>query len=835
MPLAVRRWLTTSACILISLFSSFFLAAQEANKLIIQGPALENCEVTFRYFKARQIAKAVAIKVTILDGQIEEPIETGFDGVEVFVQSRATPIKATLRADNQELASEQLDKPGSLKVTSGKIGRVDYKPTEIDPSNTEFGIFETWVKAVNEQTTSQALVSDAPEAKIDFQCLDVFGRELLQRIGQIDLDKSLAGLIAWNETGGTRMLSGVLYGQSGLCGVRLITVKGRLWDVQPNCAELPDSYFVEPLMTEPYVKKAAFLTQLLFSGDAKRAHQLYAAQFQEQVKVEQLAKLSETLKQRFGNEIRTMELKKTQLSEYDFAKKSRLLNVDLVVETKTGNRCISRVVYNIATDRTRVGKANLGAINVTQVFNSSHPQAAKVVQDLLEGIGASNKADQVVASLPAELAPKCDKGQLQAMFNRLTAQFKDQKPDIDFDLWTVTQHEKNVSASGPFKFGDKDCYAEFQFVGDAKLIGFSFYGPSLAESTMTMFQFPGSIAETGKRFWTALLSEQAEAAHAMLDKDFQSQFSLEDLKKQLAEPEAKPSKFKSVSVDWVRMSNQIARPAELMATVFLTAEFEDGQITQVACDIALPEKEGEAIVYDFTNEFEIDFSVASIPTVGSDRDAAALVIEAFQSDSSEKLLSMINPGRREAIDQASLTAYLKNLREIMGKITGPTSIARIVDYQTGGKRYRCNFNLQCESGESLPVEVWIYQGYLERFVVSHSRINDFVNLLTDKKGIHARVDSFVQAWCRDVSETRLFMVSSLNTERTMTTLNSMKEQLETAIGKLEKLEIVDEKAGEQPGELEFLVTLKGDRGEKKAKVLVDVGAFGGLVSAVSIQ
>lgn len=835
MPLAVRRSLTTSACVLISLFSSLFLVAQEANKLIIEGPELENCEVTFRYFKARQIAKAVAIKVTILGGEIEEPIESGFDGVEVFVQSRATPVRATLKADDQELAVEQLDKPGSLKVTAGKIGRVDFKPTEIDPSNTELGVFETWVKAVNSQTTSQALVSDAPEAKIDFQCLDVFGRELHQRIGKIDLDKSLAGLVAWNETGGTRMLSGVLYGESGLCGIRLITVRDRLWDVQPNCAELPDLYFAEPLTTEQYVKKAAFLTQLVFSGDAKRAHQLYATQFQEQVKVEQLAKLSETLKQRFGNEIRKMELKKTQLSEYDFAKKSRLLNVDLVLETKTGNRCISRVVYNIATDRTRVGKANLGAINVTQVFNSSHPQAAKVAQELLQGIGSTIKADQVVASLPAELASICDMKQLQAMLDRLGAQFKDQKPEIDFDLWTVTQYEKNVSASGPFKFGDKDCYAEFQFVDDSKLIGFSFYGPSLAESTMTMFRFPESIAETGKRFWTALLSEQAEAAHAMLDKDFQSQFSLEDLKKQLAEPEAKPSKFKSVVVDWVRMSNQIARPVELLATVFLTAEFEDGEVTQVACDIAMPEKDAQAIVYDFTNEFEIDFSVASIPTVGSNRDAAVMVIEAFQSDNSEKLLSLINPGRREAIDQASLTAYLKNLREITGKFTGPTSIARIVDYQDSGKRYRCNFNLQCQSGEALPVEVWIYQGYLERFVVSHSRINDFVNLLTDKKGVHARVESFVQAWCNDVNETRPFMVSSLYTERSLTTLKSMKEQLEILIGKLEKVEIVDEKAGEQPGELEFLVTLKGDRGEKKAKILVDVGAFGGLVSAVSIQ
>ncbi len=832
---APGAWMIAVLIAAITILATRPVQAQQADKLVLVGPQLENCDVTFRYYKSRLIAKAVSIKVSLIDGRIEEPIEAGFDGIEIFVQARVAPIRATILAGGTALAAELLDQPGQLQVSAGKIGRVEFKPESIDPAKDEKSLFESLAKALSEGTSTKALVPNTSATEIDYQCLDVFGRALKKRIGAIDMQASMAGVIAWQEND-KRVLAGVLHGEDGLCNLRLLLAAGKLVDIQPNCPLLPDTYFDEPLETDDFVKQAEKLTRLLFEGNAKAAHQLYAPKFQQQIKVEQLGKLSETLKQRFGSKLKTLELKRTNLLDYDFTQRGRMLQIDHIVETETNSRCTSRVVFSIPSDRGRIGKASLGAVNVTPVFASSEPKAAKFTQQLLESLGTPDLLQQVIAAYPTDLAAIADKTELEKLLGRLGTQFGQQKVTIDFDLWQVSQFQDRTQASGELKIGEKDCFAEFQFIGGDRLIGFSVYGPSVAESTMSLFNFPVAVTDKAQAFWTHLLSEEAEAAHGMLDKDFQSQFSLEDLKKQLAEPELRPSKLKQVTVDSIRMSNQVARPADLMATAYLTAMFEDGQISQVACDLGLPRAEDPSLdVYDFTNEFEIDFPVTQIPPVESDKDAGTQVIDAFLADDSGKLLALIDPARQEIVDKGSLTAYFKNLRSILGKSAQPTSVARTVEYQIGSKRYRCNFDLRCENGDTLPIEAWFFRGHLERFVVSHPNINDFVNQLDDKSAIRARVQKFVEGWFGEMNDARRFMVSSIQTPPALNALKSLKEQFEAEHGKLTKQEITEENQGEQLGELEFLVTLQGERGSKTAKILVDLGAFGGLVSAVTFQ
>ncbi|MFO0941722.1 MAG: hypothetical protein U0930_13280 [Pirellulales bacterium] len=831
-------WMTAVLFAGISLFTANLALAQQPDKLVLVGPELENCDVTFRYFKSRLIAKAISIKVSLIDGRIEEPIEPGFDGIEIFVQARVAPVRATIFSGNTSLAAELLDKPGQLQISSGKIGRVEYLAESIDPSKDEKSLFQSLAQAINDGVSTSSIVPNSTESEIDYQCLDAFGRSLISRIGKVDVQASIPGVIAWQENN-KRVIAGVLQGEQGLCNLRLLISNGKLVDVQPNCPSLPDTYFDDSLDTKSFEEQAEKLTRLIFEGDAKAAHKLYAPKFQAQVKVEQLAKLSETLKQRFGGAPKNLTLKRAKLLDYDFAARGRNLQIDHILETDKDFRCISRVVFSIPSDRNRIGKASLGAINVMPVFTSSNPNAAKFVQSVLEGFGKPELNAQVMAAYPPELAAIADKASLEKLLGRLGAQYGNQGVAIDFDLWQVSQFEDRAQASGELKIGEKDCFAEFQFMNGDRLVGFSVYGPSLAESTMGMFNFPQTLTEKAQTFWSHLLKEEAEAAHGMLDKDFQSQFSLEDLKKQLSEPELRPSKFKEVTVDSIRMSSQVARPADLMVTAYLTAQFEDGQISQVACDIGLPHAEDPSLdVYDFTNEFEVDFPVVQIPPVVGEKDgkdAGSQAIDAFLAEDSGKLLSLIDPARRENVDKVSLVAYFKNLRTILGKSAEPKSVARTVDYQVGSKRYRCNFELQCENGDALPIEAWFHRGYLERFVVSHPKINDFVNQMEDKSAVRVRVLKFVEGWFGDMNEARTVMVSSIQSTAALSALKSLKEQFEAEHGKLQKQEIIEENAGEQLGELEFLVTLQGERGSKNTKVLVDLGAFGGLVSAVTFQ
>jgi hypothetical protein len=833
MTLCVRQ--TAFVVVLLSLFLVGNGIAQTADKIVIDGPELENCLVTVRYYKTRQIAKVVALKLSLLKGGIEETIESGFDGVEVFLQSQAVPIKLSLMAGSEELGSKNLEKPGTTTVSAGKIGRVEYTPETIELNKADTKLLEAFVTSFNDQTSTRQLVLDANQAAIDYQCLDVFNRELYKRIGSVDLSKSIKNFVGWEENAKDRMIAGVLYGQMGICGVRIMISAGKLLNLQPNCPKLVDDYFREPLETEEYVKKAERLVRLLFAGDAEAAHQLYAPQFQQQVTVDQLSQLCETVRGRYGQSLATVGLKQSQLSDYNFSQKSRFLQVDLLLNLEKDVRCIGRVTFNIPYDRNRVGKGCLAGVNINQVFQSSHPQLAKTTQVLLEQFGKPLKVDHLLGILHPDLQPISDKQAIQALLNRLSVQFKDQPPTIDFDLWTVTSFQDFVQASGSLQYAEKDCYIELHFAGDNRLLGFSFYGPALAESTMGLFNFPGSISDTAKQFWTHLLREDADSAHALLDKDFQAQFPLEEMKKQLAEPEIRPSKLKDVKVDSVRLSSQVSRPEALMTTAYLTAQFEDGDVLHVACDVGLPKNSDQAMIYDFTNEFETDFPVTSIPLADVTADGADLAIAAFRAQDPQKLLELIEPSRKQVIDQATLQAYFENFSTLAGELGAPISAARTVVYQLNGKRYRCNLFFKSAGNVELPIEVWFNRGYLERFVISHPKINDFTELVKDKTGIKRRVESFAESWFRDVNESRPFMVSGLQTEGTMGALNAMKNEFEQKNGKLTKVIIGQSTAGDGAGEIEFNVTLKGENGSREARVLVDIGAFGGLVSAVTFK
>ena len=107
--------------------------------------------------------------------------------------------------------------------------------------------------------------------------------------------------------------------------------------------------------------------------------------------------------------------------------------------------------------------------------------------------------------------------------------------------------------------------------------------------------------------------------------------------------------------------------------------------------------------------------------------------------------------------------------------------------------------------------------------------------MEDKSEVRVRVNKFVLGWFGEMNEARSYMVSSIQNAASFGALKALKDEFEVENGKLTMQEIAAENQGEQPGELEFLVTLKGERGSKTAKILVDLGAFGGLISAVTFQ
>jgi len=671
-----------------SVFSEPSAAAQEKPPytLILEGKELQNCIVSVRYFRNRQLTKTVVSRVTLVGGQAEESVESQHEGIEIYLQSASTPLTARLVAQGKSLDQGNTDKSGIAKLSFGKIGRAPFQPIAIELTRRESSLVNALAKAMADESSVSSLVSDATSAVIDGPCLNVLLRELKSLIGApVDASNASEGWLAYGKPESGRNLAGAIQCSGGVCGFRISLEKNKIVNVVPNCAALPDNYFREPIELQVYVRQAKLLTQSLFAGDAKRAHGLYSPKFQSQVSPEQLAQLSQVVQQRYGKSLESVELKRSELLDYNFEQRSQLLNIDLLLETDTGARCISRTAFSIPTGRNLVGKAHLGAINVFQVFQSSHPQDAQVTEKLLREISQGMQAQDYLELYPSELADIAKKEETQSLLSRLAENLAGVEPEIDFDQWTVSATEVLTSASGPVQFEGNDYFLEVQFNGQHQLLGFSFYGPSMSESTLGLFAFDPKVQETSEQFWTLLLKEDADAAYAMLHPEFQKQFSLEELKTQLNSPQNESSPLTGVTTGHLRLSNNPLRPLPLMVSSFLTASYEQGNPLESTCELAmqLPENAASGMIYDFSNEFEADFPVATIPTQDPAKDGLQALANAFINNSSTDLLALVDPNLQTSIDRFALEAYMSRLREIGGKMVAGEVASRTVEFSLG--------------------------------------------------------------------------------------------------------------------------------------------------------
>jgi|694.fasta_scaffold00328_49 hypothetical protein len=810
--------------------------AVDRNSLVIQGPELEVCEVTMRYYKARQLAKAMTTMVALMGGEIEEPLEPGFDGIEVFVRSASSPLDVSLRTGQKIVQQEQLKEPGAVQLRGGKVGRAPFQPQDIKLSESETKLVGSLIAAFVEPTTTKSLVSNALTAAVDYPCLDVFVRELPKLIGQVEAGQSATdGWMGWQDESDNRVLGGVVRGQSGRCGLKLTLSDGMISNVQLNCPLLPDNHLSEPLETAPYQALAEQITRNLFDGNAQQAHQLYSSIFQQQVTVEQLQQLSQNLHSRYGKKIVDLQPKQTELMAYNFNQRVALLNVDSVLQLDSGAKCISRVVFSIPSSRVQVGRGHLGAVNIFQTFNSAHPQFAQKTQTILQQIVEGMQASQLVDSYPDSLQAVARKAEVQELLDRLASQMPDTPPEVDFERWTAQDFGGAVQASGPVRFGSSDYFVELHFLGEDRLIGLSIYGPATAQSTLGLFDFDSALGEVAKEFWTKLLKEDAQGAHAMLDAEFQTQFPLTELKKQLESPDRKQSPLKQIVVEHVRLNDQASSPRPLMVNVYLMAELNNREKLPLNCQLAWPTTPGSGDaqkIFDFSNDFITDFPVSSIALTETKDEGAMAALRAFQSFDQDQLLSLIQPERRKAVDRTALEAYLAQLKQLSGGLKTPDELSRSVEYQSGLQSYRCNAIFPSESNQRFPMELWFSGGYLDRFTISHPQMSQFTSLLKDTSNIEKMIRKFVSSWFAGGTDNSKYLLPLIASEAMQNTLAAYRDEFNQECGKLKDIRIQKTESDQAGNRLDYEVTLQGGDGQKTVKLQIEVGAFGGLVSGL---
>jgi hypothetical protein len=810
----------------------------EPLQLVIEGEDNQNCIVTIRYIRTRQVVKSLVTRLPLISGQATEAIESPHEGIEIWIQSASAPLAARLIKDTAVIHEERLDEPGFLKIGVGKPGPAGFSPAPIELSQPERALVQAIDEAFISQSSTQPHVSTASNSKIDWPSLDILLREISRLIGGSTEDRnrdSAGGWIAWNDTDGTRMLAGVLHGENGNCGLTLSLDGQQIIDVNSSCEPLADDYYREPLDHTYYASQAERLTRHLFAEEAESAHQLYAPQFQKDVSVQQLRELSSVIRERYGKNIISVEFKRTDLSAYNFAQGTQLLQLDHIVTLDSGKRCVSRVVFNIPSSRTQVGKANLGAINIYEVFSSSHPDLAQTTQQLIDQIALGISAEDLIKRLHPILRQAAKKSEIDSTVKRIGQYLTHKSPEIDFDLWTVLSTDGWLQASGPVNLGSEKGFMEFHFLADGQLLGFSAFGPALAESTLGSIQFDPIIPKTAQQFWGYLLREDARAAHKMLAPEFQEQFPLSDLQAQLEAVNESPTPVKQINVDTVRLTTHVDRVRAIMATVFLTVHYDDDSTQSLACELAWPmpsDPIGTKLVYDFSNDFDFDFPVSTVPIAGNLDDGAAVFIQALLNEDSQAILELVDPSKRAGVDLPALNAYLKQFKNIAGQAADPISLSRVAEYVAGNKQIRCNGIFINEASDAIPLEIWFRYGYLERFSISHPSMLEFVTSIDDTKESERRIRGFIKYWFTDLPRSQLYLTSSLRTEVMMKTLEQARSEFVSEHGRLSSLSLAPKRPSGGSGSLEFEVTLQGARSEKNIKLNMDFGAFGGLISGI---
>lgn len=826
------------AVVTLELANERWLIAQEpaSYKLVIHGDELQNCIVSVRYFRNRQLTKTVVTRSTLVGGYAEESLESQHEGIEVYLQSAEVPLVARVLGKDEVLAEGNADDSGTVKLSLGKVGRAPFQPIPLALTRKEASVVEAISKAMAAGTSLIGPISDSPNANLDGPCFDVFLREVKALIGPpIESESSVKGWLGYGNPEKVRTLLGVIRCQDGVCGLKIALEKDRIIDIVPNCPALPDNYFREPINVQTYTRQARLLTQSLFAGNSKRAHELYSPKFQTQITTDQLAQLSDVVHQRYGKSLKTIDFKRSQLLDYNFEQQSSLLNIDLLLQTDTGARCISRTTFSIPSGRNQIGRAHLGAVNIFQVFQSAHPQLAQTTEELLLQLSQGMQASALVQLYPQELRQLANVDETQALLNRIDRFLSGNKPAIDFDTWTATGSQELTIATGPVVFGSLDCFVEIQFNSQSQVLGFSFYGPALSESTLGLFDFDQRLQQASEKFWELLLRDNAESAYSMLHPEFQSQFSLEELKAQLELPQGEEASLKSLTTDFIRLSVNPFRASPNIVAVFLTANFEQGMQLPLTCELPLkiPEEDLSGAIYDFSNEFEMDFPVSEIPIEGSPKDGLKGLAQALVDQDRSALLALIAPPSRSGVDRSALDAYMKKLKEIGGEMSISESSSRTVEFSPGQKWFRCNAILLSQNAESLPIEGWFRNGYLERFSVSDSRLIDFVSLLDNTGEIERRILEFSSIWLKGEEAYSTYLLPSMDSEAMRSTLATLREAFTTNHGEIKSVQIASKLPYKGGSSLLFEVTLTGVQSTKTVTVSVEVGAFGGLISGVT--
>lgn len=743
MPL-VRNYYRTPAVILIAMaiLPTYHCHAIQHDptplKLEVLGKRGQTIAVVARYYDNRQLAASSEHRIELTREKTPLELDSSHSGVRLTISIPTVNTTSVLLRHNGKVVEQRTQtKIGVFEITYGDVSKEDpgFIPPRFLPSSSEKQFIRGFLEAIQRADT-RPFVSAATSAHIDWQTLDAFSQACRKHLGPLHLGAdSLDGWITWTEDPELRGMSGHLVFERGSCELTLVVRNEKVADISIDAPKLPSDWFTGPASSTAYQTQSVRLAERLFAGNPQGALELFSKVYQDEITIESLKKLSDALRENFGQAVLGEELKSAILGPIDPNNTTQVLKIVHLLKLNSGKTCISTVQFVFTCGTNEISRGRLATINIREAWSSAAPQQIEVASKSIESVFSSNN---FLSLLHPDVLSITDSETVGSQLAQLNSAYDGSELSPDLDLWNVTTQGELAQASGSLSLTNGNIDVQIDFFND-QLIGFTLIGNQFSTSSLNWIVDKPNAAKTSQEFWTQLFNGNLNSAHEKLSAAFQQRLPLEQFRKMVeSSPILKRGVPSQVSVSNVRLANRLQRTHPIMVTVFCIASFSDGTQQPLRCEFRIEDEKAE--IFSFDTDFETVFPVPV------DQELER-ILNAFRSEAPAPILKLVARNERNRIDTNILADFLENLREKLGHFASPKFASRVHQYKLGKRTERITGLLNSENAKStVPFEFSTQAGSLKSFRFYSDELARFVDDQTDLSSSTTLVNRLFEAW-----------------------------------------------------------------------------------------
>lgn len=657
-------------------------------KLRVVGPENQYAYSIIRYYDANICSKVVRSKIQLTGSDFEQPLEFGHEGVLILIASTTRqPITATLSDEEVVLQQATTRKPGEMvEVKHGIVPEGEqFSVPRVVPNEEERGLVLEYLKALHSQN-SKSLVSTLPDVNIQWQTLDAFAAVCNEHLGKHAAVESpetlnLDGWLSLPGNLGSRVLSGPLSFENGVCNQTIVVIDGRLVDVQFESKAIPYDWFDGPRPVDAFARRGLELAQLIFSANdrSQEAQRAFAKRLHQSITVEKLQEFRKKMRGEYGDAIETAELIKTSLAPFEVGQNFRSLDVFHKLKMSGGQECICQTRFSFTTGRQsnstfhRVGLGQLVAITVRPTWPSAAPKQAEAVAEFIAQFADGQ------TSLDLFHPSFLEHADTDALTRELKSVAVELKPSAIGELletWSADQNGQHAFAAGNIETEKGRLEVRFDFLED-KILNVEMVGSYVSWQSGVHLREAQDLAYRAQNFWNRLFKGDLPDAHRVLAEDFQMQLPLNKFEDLVERSELLVDrKLKQVVWDQTRLATRLDRKLPLTVSTYHVAEFKNGSFQPVRCEFRWNEKDWELI--DFTTDFSIRLPAKNFERIQN-------LVSEMNAESEKAVISMLAERFRPSAEPIILSAFLSELKSQIGNYQLGDRIKRIEEYSPGNR------------------------------------------------------------------------------------------------------------------------------------------------------